>query len=90
MHFSKQNYSVAKEAKEPLSSAINIKTAYNKHMNNFPLIGLGIATKGNSGNTLDTFYPCISFKNGEDELRNKNISTYSNQLSIQINRKIFI
>ena len=37
-------------------------------MNNFPLIGLGIATKGNSGNTLDTFYPCISFKNGEDEI----------------------
>ena len=37
-------------------------------MNNFPLIGLGIATKGNSGNTLDTFYPCISFKNGEDKI----------------------
>ena len=37
-------------------------------MNNFPLIGLGIATKGNSGNTLDTFYPSISFKNGEDEI----------------------
>ena len=37
-------------------------------MNNFPLIGLGIATKGKSGNTLDTFYPCISFKNGQDEI----------------------
>ena len=28
-------------------------------MNNFPLIGLGIATKGSSGNTLDTFYPFL-------------------------------
>ena len=37
-------------------------------MKNFPLIGLGIATKGSSGNTLDTFFPCISFKNIEDEL----------------------
>jgi 2,3,4,5-tetrahydropyridine-2-carboxylate N-succinyltransferase len=36
-------------------------------MKNFPLIGLGIATKGSSGNTLDTFFPCISFKNIEDE-----------------------
>ena len=36
-------------------------------MKNFPLIGLGIATKGSSGNTLDAFFPCISFKNGEDE-----------------------
>ena len=37
-------------------------------MNNFPLIGLGIATKGTSGNILDAFYPFISFKNGEDEI----------------------
>ena len=37
-------------------------------MNNFPLIGLGIATKGTSGKILDTFYPCISFKNGEDQI----------------------
>ena len=37
-------------------------------MNNGPLIGLGIATKGTSGNILDAFYPCISFKNGEDEI----------------------
>jgi 2,3,4,5-tetrahydropyridine-2-carboxylate N-succinyltransferase len=36
-------------------------------MKNFPLIGLGIATKGSSGKTLDTFFPCISFKNIEDE-----------------------
>ena len=36
-------------------------------MKNFPLIGLGIATKGSSGNTLDTFFPCISFKSIEDE-----------------------
>ena len=36
-------------------------------MKNFPLIGLGIATKGSSGNTLDAFFPCISFKNNEDE-----------------------
>ena len=35
-------------------------------MKEFPLIGLGIATKGSSGKTLDTFFPCISFKNGED------------------------
>ena len=39
-------------------------------MKNFPLIGLGIATKGSSGNTLDTFFPCISFKNIEDEFQN--------------------
>jgi len=37
----------------------------------FPLIGLGIATKGASGNTLDTFFPCISFKNGDDEFSKK-------------------
>ena len=37
-------------------------------MNNFPLIGLGIATKGTSGKILDTFYPCISFKNGSDQI----------------------
>ena len=37
-------------------------------MNNFPLIGLGIATKGTSGKILDAFYPCISFKNGEDQI----------------------
>ena len=36
-------------------------------MKNFPLIGLGISTQGTSGNTLDTFFPCISFKNGENE-----------------------
>ena len=38
---------------------------------NFPLIGLGIATKGASGNTLDAFFPCIGFKNGKDELSQK-------------------
>ena len=36
-------------------------------MKNFPLIGLGIATKGAAGHSLDTFFPCISFKNDEDE-----------------------
>ena len=36
-------------------------------MKNFPLIGLGIATKGTAGHSLDTFFPCVSFKNGEDE-----------------------
>ena len=36
-------------------------------MNNFPLIGLGIATKGSSGNTLDTSFPYIVFKNGGNE-----------------------
>ena len=36
-------------------------------MKNFPLIGLGIATVGASGKTLDTFFPCISFKDSEDE-----------------------
>ena len=36
-------------------------------MKNFPLIGLGIATKGASGNSLDTFFPCICFKNDEGE-----------------------
>ena len=38
---------------------------------NFPLIGLGIATKGASGNTLDALFPCIGFKNGKDELSQK-------------------
>ena len=37
-------------------------------MNTFPLIGLGIATKGTSGKILDTFYPCISFKNGSNQI----------------------
>lgn len=37
-------------------------------MNNFPLIGLGIASKGTSGNILEAFYPYISFKNGEDKI----------------------
>ena len=36
-------------------------------MNNFPLIGLGITTKGNSGNTLDASFPYIVFKNGGNE-----------------------
>ena len=36
-------------------------------MNNFPLIGLGIATKGSSGNALDTSFPYIVFKNGGNE-----------------------
>ena len=36
-------------------------------MKNFPLIGLGIATVGASGKTLDTFFPCISFKDSEDK-----------------------
>jgi 2,3,4,5-tetrahydropyridine-2-carboxylate N-succinyltransferase len=36
-------------------------------MNNFPLIGLGIATKGSSGNALDTSFPYIVFKNGANE-----------------------
>ena len=34
-------------------------------MNNLPLIGLGIATKSESGQTLDTFFPLIVFKGGE-------------------------
>ena len=36
-------------------------------MKEFPIIGLGIASKGASGKTLDTFFPCISFKNGENK-----------------------
>ena len=36
-------------------------------MKEFPIIGLGIASKGASGKTLDTFFPFISFKNGEDK-----------------------
>jgi 2,3,4,5-tetrahydropyridine-2-carboxylate N-succinyltransferase len=36
-------------------------------MKKFPLIGLGIATKGTADHSLDTFFPCISFKNDEDE-----------------------
>ena len=36
-------------------------------MNNLPLIGLGIATKSESGQTLDTFFPLIVFKGGEEK-----------------------
>ena len=36
-------------------------------MNNLPLIGLGIATKSESGQTLDTFFPSIVFKGGEEK-----------------------
>ena len=37
-------------------------------MNKFPLIGVGIATKGKSGKTLDAYFPFILFQNGENEL----------------------
>ena len=37
-------------------------------MNKFPLIGLGLATKGSAGQTLDTFFPQIVSKcNGAEE-----------------------
>tara|TARA_B100000287_G_C20662182_1_gene790527 strand:- start:1441 stop:2448 length:1008 start_codon:yes stop_codon:yes gene_type:complete len=36
-------------------------------MNHFPLIGLGITTKGSSGKTLDASFPYIVFQNGENE-----------------------
>ena len=55
-------------------------------MNNFPLIGLGIATKGNSGNTLDTFYPCISFKNGEDKTQ-RDIAEAANVTEVTIRNR---
>ena len=32
-------------------------------MNQFPLIGLGLATTNNAGETLDTYFPKIAFKN---------------------------
>ena len=34
-------------------------------MNKFPLIGVGISTKGKSGKTLDAHFPFILFQNGE-------------------------
>ncbi len=37
-------------------------------MNKFPLIGVGITTKGKSGKTLDAYYPFILFQNGENKL----------------------
>ena len=40
-------------------------------MNKFPLIGLGLATRGSTGQTLDTFFPKIVFKDdrtGEENL----------------------
>ena len=36
-------------------------------MNNLPLIGLGIATKSEVGQTLDTFFPFVVFKGGEEK-----------------------
>ena len=36
-------------------------------MNNLPLIGLGIATKSEVGQTLDTSFPLIVFKDGEEK-----------------------
>jgi 2,3,4,5-tetrahydropyridine-2-carboxylate N-succinyltransferase len=63
-------------------------------MKNFPLIGLGIATKGSSGNTLDAFFPCISFKNSEDEfsqyyeiwdaLMNENVAEIKDAASLNL------
>ena len=37
-------------------------------MNKFPLIGIGITTKGKSGKTLDAYFPFIFFLNGENKL----------------------
>ena len=37
-------------------------------MNNFPLIGVGITTKGKSGKTLDAYFPFILFQNGQNKL----------------------
>ena len=37
-------------------------------MNKFPLIGVGISTKGKSGKTLDAYFPFILFQNGENKL----------------------
>tara|TARA_B100001029_G_C15063713_1_gene461160 strand:- start:4129 stop:5136 length:1008 start_codon:yes stop_codon:yes gene_type:complete len=37
-------------------------------MKNFPLIGIGIATKSKSNNTLDVYFPYIIFQNGKNEL----------------------
>ena len=35
-------------------------------MHQFPLIGLGLATTNNTGETLDTYFPKIAFKNAID------------------------
>ena len=37
-------------------------------MNKFPLIGVGVTTKGKSGKTLDAYFPYILFQNGENKL----------------------
>ena len=37
-------------------------------MNNFPLIGVGITTRGKSGKTLDAYFPFILFQNGKNKL----------------------
>ena len=37
-------------------------------MYNFPLIGVGITTKGKSGKTLDAYFPFILFQNGQNKL----------------------
>ena len=37
-------------------------------MNKFPLIGVGITTKGKSGKTLDAYFPFILFQNGGNKL----------------------
>ena len=36
-------------------------------MNKFPLIGVGITTKGKSGKTLDAYFPFILFQNGSNK-----------------------
>tara|TARA_Y100000768_G_scaffold50527_1_gene32954 strand:- start:6568 stop:7575 length:1008 start_codon:yes stop_codon:yes gene_type:complete len=37
-------------------------------MKNFPLIGIGIITKGKSNKTLDVYYPVILFQDGKNKL----------------------
>ena len=37
-------------------------------MNTFPLIGLGLATKGSTGKTLDTFFPKIVCKDSDEDV----------------------
>ena len=66
-------------------------------MNKFPLIGLGLATKSSTGQTLDTFFPKIVFKNdGSKEenlfesweiLMDENVCTIVDPVALKISDK---
>ena len=61
-YISKNKANKLQKAYKSLKSSIKLKTTYNKYMKEFPIIGLGIATKGTSGKTLDTFFHALVLK----------------------------